>query len=88
MPAAQDDVQASAPALEVTEAEKANAYDTENALNAVNELQVTDPGSNEKSWKIEDQQIVPKNNLPLVFFSLLLATFLVRCNFYCICRAH
>ncbi|KAF7790211.1 hypothetical protein EIP86_001163 [Pleurotus ostreatoroseus] len=80
MPAAQDDVQASAPALEVTEAEKLNVYDTENVLNAVNELQVTNPDSdaapNEKSWKTEDQQIVPKNNLPLVFFSLLLATFL------------
>ena len=33
---------------------------------------------NEKSWKTEDEQILPKNNLPLVFFSLLLATFLVR----------
>ncbi len=32
----------------------------------------------EKSWKIHDEQILPKNNLPLVFFSLLLATFLVR----------
>ena len=76
----------------MAEAEKANAYDTENVLNAVNELQVTNPGSdaapNEKSWKIEDQQIVPKNNLPLVFFSLLLATFLVRCNFCSTFCAH
>ena len=31
----------------------------------------------EKSWKTEEQ-ILPKNNLPLVFFSLLLTTFLVR----------
>ncbi|PSS35354.1 hypothetical protein PHLCEN_2v1691 [Hermanssonia centrifuga] len=31
----------------------------------------------EKSWKIHDEQVLPKNNLPLVFFSLLLATFLV-----------
>ncbi|KAI0759340.1 MFS amino acid permease [Irpex lacteus] len=27
-------------------------------------------------WKIHDEQVLPKNNLPLVFFSLLLATFL------------
>jgi hypothetical protein len=30
----------------------------------------------EKAWK-HDEQEIPKNNLPLVFFSLLLATFLV-----------
>ena len=30
-----------------------------------------------KLWKIHDEHVVPKNNLPLVFFSLLLATFLV-----------
>lgn len=30
-----------------------------------------------KMWKIHDEQVLPKNNLPLVFFSLLLATFLV-----------
>lgn len=34
--------------------------------------------NNDKSWKTDDEQVVPKNNLPLVFFSLLLATFLVR----------
>lgn len=28
--------------------------------------------------RAEDEQVLPKNNLPLVFFSLLLATFLVR----------
>lgn len=28
--------------------------------------------------KVDDEQELPKNNLPLVFFSLLLATFLVR----------
>ena len=36
---------------------------------------VTEPAT-EKSWKTEEQ-ILPKNNLPLVFFSLLLTTFLV-----------
>lgn len=36
----------------------------------------------EKSWRAGDQQILPKNNLPLVFFSLLLATFLVGLLIY------
>lgn len=31
----------------------------------------------ETAWKTDDEQVLPKNNLPLVFFSLLLATFLV-----------
>ena len=31
----------------------------------------------EKSWKTEEQ-VLPKNNLPLVFAALLLTTFLVR----------
>lgn len=36
------------------------------------------PTQDKRSWRIEDEQEIPKNNLPLVFFSLLLATFLVR----------
>lgn len=30
-----------------------------------------------KNWRVEEQQELPKNNLPLVYFSLLLALFLV-----------
>ena len=30
-----------------------------------------------KAWRAHDVEEIPKNNLPLVFFSLLLATFLV-----------
>ena len=35
------------------------------------------PVQETKAWKAHDEQGIPKNNLPLVFFSLLLATFLV-----------
>ncbi|EKM50103.1 uncharacterized protein PHACADRAFT_264644 [Phanerochaete carnosa HHB-10118-sp] len=34
------------------------------------------PTQDEKAWRVEDAQDIPKNNLPLVFFSLLLAMFL------------
>ena len=34
-----------------------------------------------KSWKTEEEHVVPKNNLPLVFSSLLLTSFLVRLRF-------
>lgn len=42
------------------------------------EMQDAPAPQNGKSWKTDDEQVLPKNNLPLVFFSLLLATFLVR----------
>ena len=32
---------------------------------------------NGNSWQANEEQVLPKNNLPLVFFALLLATFLV-----------
>lgn len=35
---------------------------------------VQEPGA---AWKINEEQIVPHNNIPLVFFSLMLTTFLV-----------
>lgn len=30
------------------------------------------------TWRDEEEQVLPKNNIPLVFFALLLTTFLVR----------
>lgn len=30
-----------------------------------------------KNWRDEEEQVLPNNNIPLVFFSLLLTTFLV-----------
>ena len=32
---------------------------------------------NGNSWQANEEQVLPKNNLPLVFFALLLATFWV-----------
>ncbi len=77
MSAAQSEARTHTPTLEVADAEK---IDTGDANNGLEELQLsqTNPIPVEKSWKTDEQQIVPKNNLPLVFFSLLLATFLVR----------
>jgi hypothetical protein len=34
------------------------------------------------TWRDEEEQVLPKNNIPLVFFSLLLTTFLVRASAY------
>lgn len=80
MSAAQSEDRTRGPALEVVDAEKIDAGDANNAVLGLEELQIVqpDPVPAEKSWKTDEQQIVPKNNLPLVFFSLLLATFLVR----------
>jgi hypothetical protein len=43
-----------------------------------------EPGA--ASWKANEQHVVPHNNIPLVFFSLLLTTFLV-CNGACVLRS-
>ncbi|KAJ3543829.1 hypothetical protein NM688_g5814 [Phlebia brevispora] len=55
----------------VSDAEKADG-----PAAAISQTDYPDHVDAEKDWKTEDQQILPKNNLPLVFFSLLLATFL------------
>ncbi len=33
--------------------------------------------SHEANWRDTEEQVLPKNNIPLVFFALLLTTFLV-----------
>lgn len=39
--------------------------------------QLPEPEGAMENWRTDDEQILPKNNLPLVFCSLLVATFLV-----------
>lgn len=47
---------------------------TDSAPNGANQLDQAQPGA---SWKANEEQILPHNNMPLVFTSLMLTLFLV-----------
>ena len=55
-----------------------NLAKTEEGIQVLNVEVESQAQAMAKSWKTEEEHVVPKNNLPLVFSSLLLTSFLVR----------